>query len=429
MGSHRDGVQPDSVHPDSVQPDGISAGAAGGGTGIGNGLVVLMAVATGAIVANLYYAQPLLHQVALSFHTGTAAASTVVTFTQIGYAAGLLLVVPLGDLHPRRTLVAAVYLVAMLALVLCAVSPSLWAFEIGSVLTGLASVAGQIMLPLAADMAPGWRRGRVVARIMTGLLMGILLARTVSGAVAEAAGWRAIYWLSAALMVLFAGLLLRRLPREAPRPAVRYADLVRTSLKMLVEEPELRRRAWQGACGFGAFSVLWTTLAFLLSGAPYHYSNLVIGLFGLVGVGGVIAANAAGKLADGGRATVATLVAELALIASFAILWPGRTSLAALVIGIFILDVGTQGLQITNQAIIYALRPEARSRITSAYMVCYFVGGAVGSVTAGVVLSTWGWSGVCLLGGAFGVGALVVAAYELWRPVPRRAALDRNASP
>jgi predicted MFS family arabinose efflux permease len=388
-------------------------------------LVLLIAVATGAVVANLYYAQPLLHQVARTFHTGPGPTSVVITATQVGYAAGLLLIVPLGDLHPRRSLATRLFLLAAVALVACALAPALWFFALASVLVGAASVAGQVMIPFAADLAPEERRGRVVARIMTGLLMGILLARTVSGLVSQAAGWRAIYWLSAALMVCFALVLSRLLPTEGPRPHRSYPSLVGSSLRLLATEPVLRRRAWHGACAFAAFSVLWTTLAFLLSGSPYHYSNAVIGLFGLVGAAGILAANLAGKLADSDRSDMTTVVAGALLAGSFAIAWVGRTSLAALIVGIVVLDMGTQGMQITNQAVIYSLRPDARSRINSAYMVCYFVGGAVGSLAGGAVYAAHGWAGVCLLGTGFGVLTLGVSAYERLRPPPVVAGTTR----
>jgi predicted MFS family arabinose efflux permease len=379
-------------------------------------LVVLIAVATGAVVANLYYAQPLLHQVARTFHTGPGPTSGVITASQVGYAAGLLLIVPLGDLHPRRRLATRLFLLAAVALVACALAPALWFFALASVLVGAASVAGQVMIPFAADLAPEERRGRVVARIMTGLLMGILLARTVSGLVSQAAGWRAIYWLSAVLMVCFAVVLSRALPTEGARPHRSYPALVGSSLRLLATEPVLRRRAWHGACAFAGFSVLWTTLAFLLSGSPYHYSNAVIGLFGLVGAAGILAANLAGKLADAERTGVTTVVAGALVAGAFAIAWAGQTSLAALVVGIVVLDMGTQGMQITNQAVIYALRPDARSRINSAYMVCYFVGGAVGSIAAGAVYATHGWAGVCLLGAGFGLLTLALSVYERLRP-------------
>jgi predicted MFS family arabinose efflux permease len=391
--------------------------------GLSRGLVTLIAVSTGAVVANLYYAQPLLHAVARSFHSGSGRTSLIITCTQAGYAAGLLLVVPLGDLHPRRTLVARIFCVASLALVACALAPNLWVFLAASVAVGGASVAGQVMIPFAADMAPAERRGRVVARVMSGLLLGILLARTVSGLVAQAAGWRSIYWLSAALMVLLAVVLWRALPDEGPRPHERYGGLVRSSLRLLVTEPLLRRRAWHGACAFASFSVLWTTVAFLLSGAPYHYSSAVIGLFGLVGAGGILAANLAGRMADAERSTISTLVAGGLIVVSFGLLWRGHSSLAALLVGIVVLDIGTQGMQITNQAIIYALRPDARSRINSAYMVCYFIGGATGSVTAGMAYEAGGWSFVCLLGSVFGLLTCTMSVLDRVRPPKARAGL------
>jgi predicted MFS family arabinose efflux permease len=229
-------------------------------------------------------------------------------------------------------------------------------------------------------------------------------------------------------MVFFAVVLWRALPDEGPRPPRSYGHLVGSSLRLLIDEPVLRRRVWHGACAFACFSVLWTTLAFLLSNSPYHYSNAVIGLFGLVGAAGVLAANLAGKLADADRAKASTIVAGVLLVGSFGLLWFGRTSLAALLIGIVVLDVGTQGMQITNQTIIYALRPDARSRINSAYMVCYFLGGAAGSLSAGAVYGTHSWAGVCLLGAGLGVLTLAMSAYDRLRP-PARAQASTISSP
>ncbi len=410
--------------PDTAPTARHAGGAPSGRPTISSRLVVLMAVATGAIVANLYYAQPLLHQISLTFHASSAATAPIVTFTQVGYAAGLLLVVPLGDLLARRVLVVRIYVAAVVALVVCAVAPSLWVFEVASVAVGVASVAGQVMVPFAADLASPERRGRVVARIMTGLLLGILLARTVAGLVADLAGWRTIYWVSAAVMLLFAVVLRRALPGEGTRPHVPYWSLVGTSLRMLLDEPALRRRAWHGASAFAAFSVLWTSIAFLLSGAPYNYSSAVIGLFGLAGVAGVLAANLAGKLADGGHTAVSTAVAGVLIAGSFGLLALGRTSLVALLAGVVVLDAGTQGMQITNQAVIYELRPDARSRINSAYMFCYFLGGAAGSLAAGSVYAAAGWTGVCWLGAGCGVLSLLGAVVDRVRP-PRRTALDQ----
>jgi predicted MFS family arabinose efflux permease len=223
-------------------------------------------------------------------------------------------------------------------------------------------------------------------------------------------------------MGIFAVVLWKFLPDEGARPHKPYWGLVGSSLRLLVDEPVLRRRAWHGACGFACFSVLWTTVAFHLSAAPFNYSNAVIGLFGLVGAGGILAANLAGKLADANRSGLSTLAAGILLVGSFAILSFGRSSLVGIIVGIVILDIGTQGIQITNQAIIYALRPDARSRINSAYMVCYFIGGAIGSVTAGAVYSSHGWTGVCALGAVFGLLTCAMTAVDFIRPPKRRSA-------
>lgn len=384
---------------------------------LSNRLILLMAIATGAVAANLYYAQPLLHQISLGFHVGSTASSTVITATQLGYAASLLLVVPLGDHYPRRKLVSRIYYLLSVALVLCAISPNLWIFAFASVGVGAASVAGQVMIPFAADLATPSHRGRVVARMMTGLLLGILMARTVSGVVAQLAGWRAIYWISAALMVLFGIILRRVLPPEHPRKSTPYWSLVGSSLALLAKEPVLRRRAWHGGCVFASFSVLWTAIAFLLSGSPYHYSNAAIGLFGLAGVAGVLAANLAGKLADSNKTAVSTIATGLLTMASFLLLGFGRYSLILLILGVIVLDLGTQGMQITNQAIIYSLRPDLRSRINSAYMFCYFVGGALGSIGSGVIYAKYGWYGVCVLGAGFGALSVSAAIFGILRPI------------
>jgi predicted MFS family arabinose efflux permease len=307
-------------------------------------------------------------------------------------------------------------------LALTAAAPSLWLFEAAAVAVGCTSVAGQIMIPFAADLAEPGRQGRIVGQMMTGLLLGILLARTASGLMAEVAGWRSIYWFSAGLMVVFAVVMGRALPGEAPRPHISYARLVGSSLRFLATEPVLRRRAFMGATEFAAFSVLWTSLAFLLSGPPFHYSKAVIGLFGLAGVAGVTTANVAGRMADAERTRIVTTVSALVLAGSFGILALGRHALVPLVLGILVLDIGTQGIQITNQAINYRIRPEARSRVNGAYMVCYFVGGAIGSFSAGRVLAGAGWYGVCWLGAGFGILLTGAALYDHVRPVgPVRA--------
>jgi predicted MFS family arabinose efflux permease len=376
-------------------------------------MIYMMPLATGVIVANLYYLQPLLHQVKTDFKIGTFATAALITLIQIGYAAGLAFVVPLGDLFPRRRLIVTIFIVAALAMVADSIVHNFVLFAILTVVIGLSSVAGQVMIPFAADLADANQRGRVVARLMSGLLLGILLSRTFSGIGAEVVGWRGVY-VAAALVLLFMALILFRiLPAEEKRAHVPYTQLVAGSFRLLGTHQQLRRRAYFGATGFACFSVLWSTLAFQLSGAPFHYSNIVIGLFGLLGVGGVMAANVAGRQADQNRSQEVTVVSALLIGLSFALLWVGRHNVFLLALAIFVLDVGAQGMQITNQAIIYGLEPDKRSRITSAYMVCYFAGGAIGSLAAGFTYAHHGWGGVCVLG--LFIGALMVIPALVWR--------------
>ena len=381
-------------------------------SGMSRALIVLFAVSCGVSVANLYYAQPVLDDIARSFGTSSATSGLVVTFAQIGYASGLALLVPLGDLLTRRWLVPAVLLVTAAGLVVSASAPSIGVLIAVGLVVGAGSVAAQILVPMAASLADEEHRGHVVGVVMSGLLLGILLARTVSGIVAQAASWRVVYVMAAGMTAVLAVVLARRLPGEAARPRIGYGTLLRTAARLLVTESVLRRRAFFGALGFAAFSVFWTTMAFLLSGAPYHDDDLTIGLFGLVGAGGALVANLAGRWADRGWTRTTTLVFAGLMALSFLPLWWGRHDLVMLIVGILLLDVGVQGLQVTNQSLIYRLAPDARSRINSAYMVCYFAGGAVGSAVGSSVYQSHRWAGVCALGAAIGIVATVAAVVD-----------------
>ncbi len=380
-------------------------------------MVLLLAVACGVSVASIYYPQPLLHTVARTFHVGSGPAGLLVTVSQIGYAAGLALLVPLGDVLARRRLVPVVMVVTAAAMGLSAVAPSLALLIALAFVAGVGAVMAQVLVPLAASLADDERRGRVVGTVMSGLLLGILLARTVSGLIAGASSWRVVYVVGAGLLLALAAVLARRLPVEATRPRLRYRQVLRSTIRLFAGEPLLRRRALLGALGFAAFSVFWTTGAFLMAGPPYHYSDTVIGLFGLVGAGGAVCASFAGRLADREltRPTTAAFATVIGL--SFVPLYLGRHSLAWLIVGILALDVGVQGLQVTNQSLIYRLAPDARSRINASYMVCYFAGGAVGSALAGLAYSSSGWAGVCVLGAVAGLLALVGSAFDAVRPV------------
>lgn len=375
---------------------------------IGRGLTLLFAVATGLAVANLYYAQPLLHLIAHDLHTGVGPAGLLITVSQVGYAAGLLLIVPAGDLVNRRVLICGLLGACSVALVGAALSPSLAVLAIACAAVGFTSVAVQVLIPLAASLASDEKRGQVLGTVMSGLLMGILLARTVAGLIAGAFGWRVLYALAAGAMIALASVLARSLPNDSERPVSDYRSLLRSVLTLVGRYRQLRIRSVYGALGFAAFSVFWTTAAFLLSGPPYHYSTTVIGLFGLIGAAGALTASGAGRLADSGQKQWATGLFVLAIAVSFGLLWLGRDSLGALIAGIIVLDVGVQGLHVLNQHTIYQLEPEARSRLNSAYMTSYFVGGASGSALASTLYSADGWGAVCILGALIGAVALGV---------------------
>jgi predicted MFS family arabinose efflux permease len=356
-----------------------------------------------------------LNDIARSFGTSSGTAGLVVTFAQIGYALGLALLVPLGDLLTRRWLVPAVLLVTAGGLVVSASAPDIGVLIAVGLVVGAGSVAAQILVPMAASLADEEHRGHVVGVVMSGLLIGILLARTVSGVVAQASSWRVVYVMAAGMTAVLSVVLARLLPSEQPRQHIGYGTLLRSVARLLATEPVLRRRAVFGALGFAAFSVFWTTMAFLLAGRPYHYDDLTIGLFGLVGASGALCANLAGRWSDRGWTKSTTVVFAGLVGVSFLPLWWGRHDLVPLIVGILVLDVGVQGLQVTNQSIIYRLAPDARSRINSAYMVCYFAGGAVGSAIGSSVYESHHWTGVCLLGAAIGIVATVAAIVDAVR--------------
>jgi predicted MFS family arabinose efflux permease len=387
-------------------------------------MVLLLAVACGAAVANNYYAQPLLHTIAATFGVSEATAGLLVTAGQAGYAVGLALLVPLGDLLERRRLIARMLVLTAVAQTLAAAAPTFAVLASALALAGVTSVVAQIIVPMAASLATDNERGQVVGKVMSGLIIGILLARTISGLIASVAGWRPVYVMAAAAMLLLAAVLYRALPEVEPSERIPYRALLRSVLDLIREEPVLRQRMGLGAASLGCFSILWTPIAFLLSGPPYHYGTALIGLFGLAGLAGAAAAPAAGRLADRGRGRYATLGSIVILLGSWSLLDLGAHSLAALIAGTIALDLGVQALHISNQSAIYALRPQARSRLNTAYMVAYFLGGAVLSAAASLVYSAAGWNGICALG-----ALTAAAALWFWLATNRRAAaaLPRKA--
>jgi predicted MFS family arabinose efflux permease len=376
-------------------------------------LVLLLATACGLSVANTYYVQPLLDAIASDLHAGHAATGLLVTVGQLGYAAGLVLLVPLGDLAHRRRLVTAALLVAAVGLAGAALAPGLGALGLALAAVGVTSVVAQILIPFAATLAPDADRGRIIGSVMTGLMVGSLLSRTLAGLVAQAAGWRAMFWLGAVAMLGLATLLWRRLPDLAPTVDLPYRRLLGSVGTLVAREPVLRLRAAYGALAFGLMSVFWTTLAFVLASRPYGFGEAAIGLFSLIGVPAAFAAPYVGRFADRGHARVAT-GAYLAIIALGLLLaLAGAHSLVALAAAAVLITGGGQALHVTNQSEIYALDASARSRITTAYMTSFFAGGTAGSALAATAYAASGWTAVVALGGAFAATGVALWLWEM----------------
>jgi len=375
-------------------------------THLSRALILLMATATGLAVASNYYAQPLLHSIAQHFGLTTATAGSIVIAAQLSYGAGLLLLAPLGDLFEQRRLIVSMIAIATVGLLISAFAPSLMWLLIGTTLTGLFSVVAQVLVPMAAGLSDPSERGRVVGTLMSGLLLGILLARTAAGFMATLGDWRSIYLLAAALMALSAIALARALPERHQHAGLKYPALIGSVFRLFVDEPVLRLRSLLGLLSFCLFALFWTPLAFLLAAEPYHYSDAVIGLFGLAGAAGALAANWAGRLADRGKGSLGTTVGLLALVLAWVPLAFAQVSLAALLIGVLVLDLAVQLVHVSNQNAVIALRPEARNRLNAGYITCYFIGGALGSLLGTQLFQAHGWNGIVVAGLVIGGVAL-----------------------
>ena len=387
--------------------------------GLSPALILLMSVATGLAVASNYYAQPLLDTIARAFDLSASSAGFIVTAAQLGYAAGLLFLVPLGDMFERRMLIVSMTLLAAGGMLITASSQSLTMMIIGTALTGLFSVVAQILVPLAATLASPEKRGKVVGTIMSGLLLGILLARTVAGLLASLGGWRTVYWVASVLMLIMALALWRGLPKVKQENHLNYPQLLASVFSLFTRDKLLRTRAILGCLTFANFSILWTSMAFLLAAPPFNYSEGVIGLFGLAGAAGALGARPAGGLADKGKSHMTTSAGLVLLLLSWAAIWYGHVSVLALIVGILVLDLTVQGVHIPNQTVIYRMKPDARNRLTAGYMTSYFIGGAAGSLISASAWQHAGWTGVCAIGA-------IVAAINLlvwWRGYHRQEAI------
>jgi predicted MFS family arabinose efflux permease len=372
------------------------------------GLTLLLAVTGGVAVGNLYWAQPLLEVIARDLHVSNGAAGWLVTATQLGYALGILLIVPLGDRLDRRRLTPLMLVCSAVALLACAAAPTFGTLLVAITLLGLTTVAGQIVAPLAGDLADDDERGRIVGTVISGMLTGILVSRTVSGLVADATGWRVIYVVAAVAALVLAVLLYRRVPTLPPKARISYPALLASIGTVIRRERTVRWSLVLGAIQFGVFTLFWTALTFLLSAPPYSYPVSVIGLFGLFGLAGAIAAQRSGRLHDRGWSVPATGIGWVLALVSFALGALAGHSVVVLIAAIVLLDIAIQSLNILNSTRLFAVVGEARSRVNTATVTANFVAGAIGSAAAGLLWSTGGWTAVTLTGGAFCVVGLAV---------------------
>jgi predicted MFS family arabinose efflux permease len=372
--------------------------------------VWFMAASTGVIVANMYYIQPLLADVARTFHLSVTKIGFVAMLAQVGTCLGMLLFVPLGDTKERRSLITVLLVVATLALTLIALSENAVWLAFACFVLGMTGSSVHIFVPFAAHLAPPEQRGRVVGSVFSGILMGILLARTFSGSVGAHLGWRAVYAIAAALVLCITILVQFLLPHSKPTLNLSYVSLLKSTVDLVRTYPALRESAFFGAMLFSCFTAFWTTLVFFLETPPYHYGSEAAGLFGLVGAAGAAAAPLVGRFTDKRGPRVAIGASLVSVLAAYVVMWAAGTTLAGLIIGVLLMDMGVQAGHVANQTRIYGLAPGARSRLNMFYMVCYFGGGAVGTFLGAYAWRLRGWPGVCAFCLAVMCVALVVFA-------------------
>lgn len=377
--------------------------------GLSPSLTLLFSVTCALAVANVYFAQPLLDSMAQSLGVASSMIGVVVTATQVGYALGLLFIVPLGDLVNRKRLILTQVLLSAVALAAVGAAQQ-WLTLLGAMIVmGLLAVVVQVLVAYAAVLATPSQRGHAVGTVTSGIVLGILLARFTSGLIADIAGWRAVYFVSSGLMLTIAAVLWKVVPVTAPpRHQDSYLALMSSLFKLFITERTLRARGLLALLIFAAFSVLWTSMVLPLSAPPLSLSHTAIGMFGLAGVAGALAASRAGRWADQGLGQRVTGISLGLLTLSWLPIMFAETSLIALVCGVVLLDFAVQAVHVTNQSLIFAARPDAQSRMVGAYMCFYSVGSALGAAAATQVYALWGWIAVSLLGALISATALVL---------------------
>lgn len=366
-------------------------------------LTFLLALSCGAIAANLYYAQPLIALIGPDVGLSSHIASLVVTLTQIGYGIGLVLLVPLGDIVENKRLITTAVAITSVALVLTALAPSALPFLAAALFIGFSSSVIQMLVPLAASMTDAATRGRTVGNVMSGLMVGILLARPIAGFLSDIVGWRGVFAMSAGLMIVLLALLMRFLPRRRPQGGKSYGALLGSLVTIARQTPLLRRRAFYQFFLFADFSLFWTAVPLELAGEDFGYSQSKIALFALAGAAGALSAPIAGRLADAGHTRVGTGVAIAGVLVAFALAWlgGGLLSVALMTLAAVLIDFFVQANTVFGQRALYMLAPEIRNRLNGLYIATFFIGGAVGSAIASPLYEAGGWQAVVIAGLAF----------------------------
>lgn len=377
----------------------------------------IMTIATGLVVANIYYNQPLLADIAHTFNITDKKAQQVSFFTQIGYATGLLFIIPLADMLKRKRLILIDFILVIISLLISALAPTVTILTIAGFLVGVSSVIPQLLIPMAAHLAQPHERGKKLGVIMGGLLIGILLSRTLSGFVGEHFGWRAMYYIATGLMLAMWLMIFFFLPEVEPDYKGNYKNLMKSLVHLVKTQPKLRMAAFRGALCFAGFSAFWTTLVFLLKQPQFNEGSSVAGAFGLVGAFGALAAGLMGRLSDKMNSYKLSGYTLSLVLISFIIFYFSSHSIIGLIIGVIVLDMGVQATHISNQSIIFSLIPEARNRLNTVYMVSYFIGGASGTFLASQVWKSYQWSGVCAIGAALAIVALAAHLFSYQKNV------------
>lgn len=376
-------------------------------------LTFLMAFAIGITVASNYYAQPLLHSITNELNISIDTSGIIITIAQFSYAIGLLFIAPLGDKLERKSLIIVLMLLTTSGLLMSALSHSLLLLLIGTAMAGLFSSVAQVIIPFAATLSDPSERGKVVGVMMGGMLLGILLARTFAGTISEIADWRMVYWVAAGIMLAVTALFSLSLPRYRSEIKINYWHLLSSIGTLFVQERVLRIRALLGGISFALFSLLWTPLAFLLTDSPYHYSDFIIGLFGFAGVAGAMGAPIVGRLSDKGKGVLVTTIGLSLLLVSWLPLSFAQLSLISLIVVIILIDFAVQVTHVSCMNAIYQVRPEARNRMNAGYMVSYFTGGMIGSISSTYLFSHFGWQAIVIAGVVLAVLGLLIWGYYL----------------